>query len=222
MNAVLDQGGICLVRIPKGSLGDDTTRLIGSLLVARVWQATTGRARLPQHERRDASLVIDECHNFLNLPYPIEDMLAEARGFHLSITLAHQHLGQLTRDLREGISTNARSKIFFTAGPEDARDLARHTLPRLTDHDLSHLDAFHAAARLVLHGAHTPAFTLGTQPLPPPVPGRARHLRTIAAQRRSRGDTGSHQGGLDLTKTGPAAAPRPTARPSGADPRRRP
>ena len=222
MTAVLDEGGICLVRIPKGSLGDDTTRLIGSLLVARVWQTTTGRAQQPQSQRADASLVIDECHNFLNLPYPIEDMLAEARGFHLSITLAHQHLGQLPRDLREGISTNARSKIFFTAGPEDARDLARHTLPRLTDHDLSHLDAFHAAARLVLNGAHTPAFTLGTQPLPPPVPGRARHLRTVAAQHHRRASPGDRHGGLDLTKTGPAATSPPATRPSAADPRRRP
>ncbi|MGH3846494.1 MAG: type IV secretory system conjugative DNA transfer family protein, partial [Pseudonocardiaceae bacterium] len=94
LGAVLE-GGICLVRIPKGSLGEETTRLIGSLVVARTWQATTARARTPQHQRRDASLVIDECHNFLNLPYPIEDMLAEARGFRLAMTLAHQHLGQL-------------------------------------------------------------------------------------------------------------------------------
>jgi hypothetical protein len=176
LGAVLD-GGICLVRIPKGSLGEETTRLIGSLVVARTWQATTARARIPQRQRRDAGLYIDECHNFLNLPYPIEDMLAEARGFRLAMTLAHQHLGQLSRELREGISTNARSKIYFTASPEDARDLARHTTPRLSDHDLAHLGAYHAAARLVLHGQETEPFTLTTSPLPPPTPGRARDIR---------------------------------------------
>ena len=200
---VLDHGGICLVRIPKGSLGEDTTRLIGSLVVAAVWQAATARARQPQPDRADASLVIDECHNFLHLPYPIEDMLAEARGFRLSMTLAHQHLGQLSRDLREGIATNARSKIFFTAGPDDARDLARHTQPRLTEHDLAHLDAFHAAARLVNHGAHTPAFTLQTQPLPPPMPGQARALRAAAA-RNTRSRRAAGAGGPDLAKP-PAA-----------------
>jgi len=190
MGAVLD-GGICLVRIPKGSLGEESTRLVGSLVVARAWQATTARARTPQPQRADASLVIDECHNFLNLPYPIEDMLAEARGFRVAITLAHQHLGQLPRELREGISTNARSKIYFTAGPEDARDLARHTTPRLTEHDLAHLGAYHAAARLVLHGAQTEPFTLRTQPLPPPIPGRARDIRTGArrAQRTRSADS---------------------------------
>jgi Helicase HerA, central domain len=179
LGEVLD-GGICMVRIPKGSLGEETTRLIGSLVVAQAWQATTRRAQLPQRERRDACMVIDECHNFLNLPYPLEDMLAEARGFRVSLTLAHQHLGQLPRELREGISTNARNKIFFTAGPEDARELARHTAPRLSEHDLAHLGAYHAAARLVLGGEHAEPFTLSTQPLPPAIPGRTREIRRTA------------------------------------------
>ncbi|MEV4644941.1 type IV secretion system DNA-binding domain-containing protein [Saccharopolyspora sp. NPDC049357] len=182
MNAVLD-GGICLVRIPKGSLGDETSRLFGSLAVARAWQATTARAATPQRERRDASMYIDECHNFLNLPYPLEDMLAEARGFRVSMTLAHQHLGQLPRDLREGISTNARNKVLFAASPEDARALAQHTHPHLTDHDLAHLDAYHAAARLVVHGQQSRPFTLVTDPLPAAIPGRSRALRRQTATR---------------------------------------
>ena len=167
MTGVLD-GGILLARLPKGSLGDEGTRLVGSIVVAQVWAAATARTAIPQHQRRDAALVIDECHNFLNLPYGIPEILAEARGLRLSLTLAHQNLAQLPRELREGISSNARNKIFFTVGPDDARDLARHTLPHLGEHDLAHLDAFHAAARLVNHGADTPAFTLHTRPLPPP------------------------------------------------------
>ncbi|WP_063712782.1 type IV secretion system DNA-binding domain-containing protein [Sciscionella marina] len=174
-------GGLCLVRIPKGSLGEDTTRLLGSLIVARVWQATTARAALAQRERRDAGLYVDEAHNFLNLPYAMEDMLAEARGYRLSMTLAHQHLGQLPKDLKEGISTNARSKVFFTASPEDARELARHTAPRVSDHDLAHLGVYHAAARLVVGGEETQPFTVTTQPLQPAIPGRSKAVRKAAA-----------------------------------------
>ena len=166
MPGVLD-GGILLARLPKGSLGDEGTRLVGSIVVAQAWAAATARTAIPQHQRRDAGLVIDECHNFLNLPYGIPEILAEARGLRLSLTLAHQNLAQLPRDLREGISANARNKIIFTVGPDDARVLARHTLPQLGEHDLAHLDAFHAAARLVNHDAETPAFTLRTRPLPP-------------------------------------------------------
>jgi Helicase HerA, central domain len=225
MSAVLD-GGICLVRIPKGSLGEETTRLVGSLVVARTWQATTGRARILQRHRRDASLVIDECHNFLNLPYPIEDMLAEARGFRVAMTFAHQHLGQLPRELREGMSTNARSKIFFNASPEDSRELCRHTAPRLSDHDLAHLGVYHAAVRLVLGGEQAPPFTMRTQPLPPAIPGRAREIRRIA-RRALRARTGA----VTSTTSGdtPARAllkvttpPRPANRERGTEPVARP
>ncbi|MEV8438794.1 DUF87 domain-containing protein [Actinosynnema sp. NPDC051121] len=228
MNQILD-GGICLVRIPKGSLGEETTRLVGSLVVARTWQATTGRARTPQRQRRDASLVIDECHNFLNLPYPIEDMLAEARGFRVAMTLAHQHLGQLPRELREGMSTNARSKIFFNASPEDARELSRHTAPRLSDHDLAHLGAYHAAVRLVLHGEEAQPFTMLTQPLPPAIPGRARDIRAVArrtARTRTTGTTTGESPAGTRSSREPSDPSRPAerigtvARPRGADPRR--
>ncbi|MFC4464000.1 type IV secretory system conjugative DNA transfer family protein [Streptomyces xiangluensis] len=179
MDAVLD-GGICLVRIAKDALGTETAHLMGSIVVARTWQATTRRAHISQGQRPDAGLYLDEAHNFLNLPYALEDMLAEARGYRLSMTLAHQYLRQLPKVLEEGISTNARTKIFFNASPEDASHLARHTEPRVTAHDLSNLDAFHAVVRPVLHGAEAPAFTAVTEPLPPPVPGRAKQIRATA------------------------------------------
>ncbi|MET9629065.1 DUF87 domain-containing protein [Lentzea sp. NPDC006480] len=180
IDEVLNTGGICLVRIARDALGMETARLVGSIVVARTWQAATRRARVPQRQRSDCSLYIDECHNFLNLAYPLEDMLAEARGYRLSMTLAHQYLGQLPKELEEGISTNARSKIFFNASPEDAKRLARHTMPRLSDHDLSNLGVFHVAARLVLGGEEAPPFTAITEKLPPAIPGRAKAIRKAA------------------------------------------
>ncbi|MGW1170741.1 type IV secretory system conjugative DNA transfer family protein [Streptomyces sp. NPDC002550] len=180
--SVLD-GGILLARLPKGALGEETARLLGSFIVAGTWQAAAARARTPEHARIDATLSIDEAHNFLTLPYPLEDMLAEARGYRLSMLLAHQHLAQLPRDLREGISANARNKIFFNASPEDAGALERHTLPTLAAHDLAHLGPYQAAAHLLTGGAESAAFTLTTRPLPPPVPGRAKDLRAAAGGR---------------------------------------
>ncbi|MFF0452992.1 type IV secretory system conjugative DNA transfer family protein [Nocardia africana] len=182
---VLDHGGICLARLPKGSLGEETSRLVGSLLVARTWQAATARARQPANDRADAALILDEAHNFLNLSTPVEDMLAEARGLHLSLLLAHQNLAQLPRDLRDGISANARNKIIFAVSPDDARELARHTSPWLSEHDLTHLDAFHAAARLLVHGQQARPFTLTTEPLPPPTPGRAAQIAAAARAGRT-------------------------------------
>jgi hypothetical protein len=86
----------------------------------------------------------------------------------------------LPKELEEGISTNARSKIFFNASPEDAKRLARHTLPRLADHDLSNLGVYHVAARLVLGGEEAPPFTAVTEKLPPAIPGRAKAIRQAA------------------------------------------
>jgi len=117
--------------------------------------------------------------------------------------MAHQNLAQLPPDLREGISANARSQVIFTASPEDARALERHTLPHLTAHDLSHLGAYQAAAKVLAASAEAPAFSLRTQPLPPPIPGRAHLIRTTP-----------------YAATPPPAQQQPTAGHSGGDPRR--
>jgi len=185
MAAVLD-GGLLLARVPKGILGEDTARLLGSFVVAQVWQAATHRARLGQQARVDAALYVDECQNFLTLPRSFDEMLAEARGYRLSLVLAHQHLAQLPRDLREGISANARSKLLFNLSPEDARTLERHVAPELSAHDLSHLAAYTAAARLVVGGAETPAFTIATDPAPPAIAGRAEQIRAVSRARYGR------------------------------------
>jgi hypothetical protein len=100
--------------------------------------------------------------------------------------LAHQHLGQLPKELRETVSSNARTKVWFSMSPEDAHVLGRHVAPEVSEHDLAHLGAYTAAARLVVDGEETPAFTLRTRPGPPPIPGRAQavHDANRAAHHR--------------------------------------
>ncbi|MFE0104461.1 hypothetical protein [Streptomyces sp. NPDC059009] len=206
MDSVLD-GGICLVRLSQDTLGAETAAFVGSLVVARTWQSAIHRDRLPQSERRDCALYIDECHHFLHLPYALTDMLAAARGYRLSLTLSHQYLRQLPRELEAGVSANARTKVFLNASPEDARSLAWHTAPRLTEYDLTHLPAFHAAIRPVVHGRETPAFTIRTEQLPPPVAGRDVAIRQAAASALRP----SVQSPLAHPASRPAADPRRTA-----------
>lgn len=187
LGGMLGTGGLVLARLPKGVLGEDAVRLFGSLLLAHTWQAITPRATQHEGERRDASAYIDEAHNFLNLPGSISDILAEARAYRFSLTLAHQHLSQLPKDLRDAVSADARNKIYFAASPEDATDLARHTAPLLAPHDLSHLGAYQAAARLMDGNAPTPAFTFRTRPLPDSVPGRAAAVRRASREQFAAG-----------------------------------
>jgi hypothetical protein len=178
LGAALDNGGIILARLPKGTLGEDTAKLVGSILFARVWQTVLARQGIAEDRRRDCVMYVDECQNFMNLPDTVGDVLAEARALRLGTVLAHQHLGQLDRDLEAAISSNCRNKVFFTVSPEDARRLANHTAPNLTEHDLAHLGGFTAAARLVSGGIEQPACTLRTFPAPEPV-GRT---ESVAAQ----------------------------------------
>ncbi|WP_328853275.1 type IV secretion system DNA-binding domain-containing protein [Micromonospora globbae] len=188
MGSILD-GGVLLCRLPKGILGEETTRILGSLIVARVWQAAIARATIGEDQRKDASLYVDECQNFLTLPGSVGDMLAEARGFRLGLVLAHQNLAQLPKDIAAAVSANARSKLFFTVDPADARELSRHTKPELDDHDLAHLDVHTAAARLLVGNRELPAFTFTTHP-PADIVGEATAIRQhcAAAHRRPDGE----------------------------------
>jgi hypothetical protein len=180
MARVLD-GGILIARLPKGQIGEETSRLMGSFVLASVWQAATARARIPEDQRRDASVYIDEAHNVLNLAGSVGDMLAEARGYHLSLVLAHQNLSQLPRETQLALSANARNKVFFNCSPEDAHQLARHTLPELDEHDLSHLNAYTTASRLVVANRETAAFTMFTR-APLPILGETTALRQAVAR----------------------------------------
>ena len=182
----LDEGGLLLVRVPKGTLGEDTSRLLGSFVVARVWQAALARAGRPEAARADCALYVDEVHNYLNLPTPLDEMLAEARGYHLSLCLAHQHLAQLPKEMREAIAANARSKLYFQLSPQDAAALAREVEPELAAHDLAHLPRHNAAVRLCQAGETGPAFTLTTQPLDKGTPERAEAVRADARRRNGR------------------------------------
>ena len=108
-------------------------------------------------------------------------MLAEARGYHLSLVLAHQHLDQLPRDTQLALSANARNKIFFACSPEDARGAGPAHRPRTRPtHDLAHLPAYRAAARLVVDSRTTAAFTLATHTARPVVGERTAIRRAVA------------------------------------------
>ena len=218
LSEVLD-GGVLLARLPKGTLGDDASRLLGSFVVAKTWQAALERARSGEHARVDAALYIDEAHNFLHLPYRYEEMLAEARGYRLGLVLAHQHLGQLLPELRDAVAANARTKIYFTVSPDDARHLEPHVAPELTAHDLSHLGAWQAAVRPLVGGQELPACTIRTRPLGAAVPGRAEAVR--AAARKHYGRTAAQRRRATL-KRGLGPDPVRMRRRASARPERRP
>jgi len=206
LSDILD-GGILLVRLPP-TLGDDTVRLTGSLLLAALLHAASARADQPQPDRLDATLILDECQAFLHLPVGVDDALAQARAWHLSLVLAHQHLGQLTGKMAAAIDANARNKVFFALAPKDARDLAHHVAPYFEAEDLTRRDAYGIVCRLVIDGRDGEPFSLNTRPAPPAFPGRANQLRAAA---RARGLPADERHALAQARQVGPNAPHPNA-----------
>jgi hypothetical protein len=147
LGALMDSGGILLADLGTGRWGEGASSLAGSFLVARLWQAALARQAVAEKLRRDFFLYIDEFQNFLGIRGPFADALAQARGLHLGLTIANQHLAQLPRDLQEAVRSNAQSRIVFRCAQADAASLARELTP-LDAPALLALPRFEAAARL--------------------------------------------------------------------------
>jgi hypothetical protein len=164
---VLSEGKILLVPLSKGLLGEDAAALVGSLLIARLWQAVQRRAGLPKGERHPIFCYIDEFQDYVALPTPIPDLLAQARALGLGLTLANQNLGQLTTEVREAVLANARSRVIFQPSASDARRLAQEVAPRLSAQDLTGLGAHEVVATLAIGSRVAPPATGITRPAPP-------------------------------------------------------
>jgi len=185
LRTVVDSGQILLADLSVGRWGETPSALIGSFLIAKLWQAVLARSSIAEADRRDFFLFIDEFQQFLGIAGPFADALAQARSLHLALTIANQHLGQLSTELREAITSNARSRAVFQCGLDDAAALARQ-FPPLDAAALMALPRFAMAARLSIGGQTSDAFTLRTLP-PAPVTESAIATEVRAASVRTYG-----------------------------------
>lgn len=160
---------IVLVPLNKGLIGEDSARLLGSLLVGLTWIEALKRADLPPEERHMVSLYIDELQDYVSLPGSFADSLAQARSLGLAITMAHQYRAQLDQNLREGIDANARNKIVFNISASDATAMA-NLAPELKPVDFLNLPRYHIYSNFMSGGRSTGWVSATT--LPPPAPIR--------------------------------------------------
>ena len=146
---------VLLVSLAKGLIGPEAAALLGSLVVSQLWQAALGRVGVPANKRAPVMVYIDEFQDYLHLPTDVADVLAQARGLGVGLTLAHQHLAQLPPSLRSAVLANARSRVCFQLGSEDAR-LVAGTSADVEAIDLQSLGRFEAYVSLVSQGNATP------------------------------------------------------------------
>lgn len=184
MTTVFTERKILLVSLAKGLLGPEASALLGSLVVSQLWSATQGRVAIPSERRHAAMCFIDEFQDYLHLPTDLADVLAQARGLGLGLTLAHQHLGQLPGPVQEAALANARSRICFQLGPKDAAVFAR-SAPQLEPIDFQSLDKYQIYASLVADGQVTGYASAATQAPGDPISDPA-GIRRLSRERYGR------------------------------------
>lgn len=159
---------IVLVPLNKGTIGTETARLLGSLIVGQFWTLALSRAGLSPEKRHIVDAYIDEVQDYLALPTNLADALSQARGLGVGLTVAHQYRAQLPPALKAGIDANARNKIIFGLNATDAKDMAQMaTLEKLEALDFMLLPRFGVYANLQERGRQTGWISGSTLPAPP-------------------------------------------------------
>lgn len=159
---IMDTGRVFIANLSKGKLGADKANLLGSLLATQFQLAAMSRADVPEHDRRDFHLLIDEFHNFTTDSFA--SILAEARKYRLCLTLSHQFLDQLSIEVRQAVFGNAGTSIAFRVGQADAELLAKDFADTFVPRQFVELDRYHTFVRLLKDGLATTPFLAKTLP----------------------------------------------------------
>lgn len=162
---IMDEEKILLCNLSKGMLGDINSDLLGFVLVSKLQIAALGRANMPESERKDFHLYLDEFQNFTT--DSISTILSEARKYRLCLNLTHQFIDQLDDSIREAVFGNIGTIACYRVGPEDAKFLEPQFQPVFSDYDLINLDRYTTVVRLLVD--QTPKRPFSMNILPPSI-----------------------------------------------------
>jgi hypothetical protein len=162
IRALMDQGGVLLVNVSKGILGEDSALVLGSLIVSTIALAAFSRADQAPAARRPFFLYADEFQNFTTLSFV--NMMTELRKYGVGLTLAHQHLHQLEPEIRHAVLGNVATIISFRIGAEDAPLIAREMQPAFDVPDLLNLPNYSIYLKLMIDGTPSRPFSARTIP----------------------------------------------------------
>ncbi|MCX6179397.1 MAG: type IV secretion system DNA-binding domain-containing protein [Chlorobiales bacterium] len=157
---IIDKGKILIVNLAKGAVGEINSRFLGMLIVSKLQLAAMRRVKMPQNQRRDFYLYVDEFHNLATTNF--STLLSEARKFRLNLVLANQFRTQLPSDIADALQGNVGSTVIFRSGIDDAELFEKMTEPVFSKTDLQRLPNWTGVALLQHNGQPVPPFTLQT------------------------------------------------------------
>ncbi|MBI4598617.1 type IV secretory system conjugative DNA transfer family protein [Candidatus Uhrbacteria bacterium] len=162
---VMDKQKILLVNLSKGKTGEVNASLLGLIVVSKLQMAAMGRADMPEDERKDFFLYIDEFQNFVT--NSIATILSEARKYRLELIMAHQYMSQLVdsggkAEVRDAVLGNVGTMMTSRIGPEDTEVLEKVYAPTFSGYDLINSDMFTWYVKMIIDNSQAKPFTMKT------------------------------------------------------------
>jgi CxxC-x17-CxxC domain-containing protein len=165
---IINSRKILIVDLSKGKLGEDNSMLLGALLITKLQIAAMARVKIPEEERKDFFLYIDEFQNFATRSFI--NILSEARKYRLSLILSHQYIGQLEdqdrqgSQMRDAILGNVGTIVTFRLGSKDAELLEKEFAMNITIEDIINLPKYNIYTKLMIDGISGNPFSAKTLP----------------------------------------------------------
>lgn len=163
LRELMDTQKILILNLSKGRIGEDASALMGAMMVTKIQLAAMSRVDIPESQRNDFYLYVDEFQNFITDSFA--NILSEARKYHLNLTIAHQYIEQLGEVVQPAVFGNVGTIIVFRIGAADAEFLETEFAPNITPEDLVNLPKYHVYLKLMIDGVTSEPFS--ARGLPP-------------------------------------------------------
>jgi len=154
---IMDSGKILIMNLSKGRIGEDNSALLGAMMITKIQLAAMSRVDVPEKERRDFYLYIDEFQNFSTDSFA--NILSEARKYRLNLILAHQYIEQLSEKVKPAVFGNVGTMVVFRVGATDAEELVKEFTPTFTEEDLVNLPKYEMYLKLMIDGISSNPFS---------------------------------------------------------------
>ncbi|MFA6603488.1 MAG: type IV secretion system DNA-binding domain-containing protein [Patescibacteria group bacterium] len=181
---IMDKRKIFILNLAKGLIGEENSRLLGGMIVTRLQLAAMERVDMPEKERQDFYLYVDEFQNFATTSFA--NILSEARKYRLNLIVAHQYIEQLEEEVRDAIFGNVGTIISFRVGAADAQFMETEFTPRFTPEDLVNLGKYDTYLKLMIDGASSEPFSATTLPPIAQRTGSAEKVIKVSRERNAR------------------------------------
>jgi len=158
----MDEQKIFVINLSKGRIGEDASRLLGGMLITKIQMAAMERVDMPEADRQDFYLYVDEFQNFAVESFAT--ILSEARKYRLNLIMAHQYIAQLTEEVRDAVFGNVGTMISFRVGSPDAIFMEDEFAPRFVPEDIINLPKYTIYLKLMIDGVTSQPFSAGTLP----------------------------------------------------------